>query len=151
VDSCLGVVCTKKWGADSLGPTTHSKLPTHTLRAEPARHSFRLLTHRLALMRTTESVDSPGCCSATLQSPSRWLPRAVVIGLASYGRAYWHRATLARPLNPHPATEAEAVPLCTLAAEGRVTYPRLLTLHKRATPPSISRLVPLVRKSSDNL
>jgi hypothetical protein len=33
-----------------------------------------------------------------------------------YGRAYWHRASQARPLNHNPAPEAEAVPLCTLAA-----------------------------------
>ena len=71
---------------------------------------------RPALMWTTGSVDSPGLCSATLQSPSRWLSRAVVIGLAFYGRAYWHRASQARTLNHNPAPEAEAVPLCTLAA-----------------------------------
>ena len=32
------------------------------------------------------------------------------------GRAYWHRASQARTLNYNPAPEAEAVPLCTLAA-----------------------------------
>jgi len=31
-------------------------------------------------------------------------------GLASYGRAYWHRASIARPLNHPPATEAGAAP-----------------------------------------
>ena len=30
--------------------------------------------------------------------------------LASNGHAYWHRVSIARPLNHHPATEAGAVP-----------------------------------------
>jgi len=43
------------------------------------------------------------------------------------GHANWHRVSQARTLNHHPATEAGAVPLCTLAAEGRVKFePRQL-------------------------
>ena len=86
------------------------------LRVEGVTKERLTTKQRPALMWTTGSVDSPGLYSATLQSPSRWLSRAVVIGLAFNGRAYWHRASQARTLNHNPATEAEAVPLCTLAA-----------------------------------
>jgi len=55
--------------------------------------------------------------SATLQSPRRWLPRAVGHRTRIDGRAYWHRVSQARTSNLILATEAEAVcPFCTLAA-----------------------------------
>jgi len=47
----------------------------------------------------------------------RWLPRAVVIGLASDGRAYWHRGSQARTSNFHPDPALEGKPFCTLATE----------------------------------
>ena len=37
--------------------------------------------------------------SATLQSPRRWLPRAVCHRTRIDGRAYWHRVSQARPSN----------------------------------------------------
>jgi len=64
-------------------------------------------------MRTTGSVDRPGSGSATLQSPMLVTPRRGHRTRIN-GRAYWHRATQARTLNPNPATEA--APECTLAA-----------------------------------
>jgi hypothetical protein len=70
---------------------------------------------RPALMWTTGSIDSPGSGSATLQSPTLVAPRRGHRARID-GHAYWHRATQARTLNHPPATEAEAVPLCTLAA-----------------------------------
>jgi len=47
----------------------------------------------------------------------RWLPRAVVIGLASDGRAYWHRGSQARTLNFHSDPPMEGNPFCSLATE----------------------------------
>ena len=87
-----------------------------TLPVQPARHSLFPRTlparpyvdYRICRLAGMRFGNPPVACC--------WLPRAVVIGLALYGRAYWHRATQARPLNPHPAPETEAVPLCTLAA-----------------------------------
>jgi hypothetical protein len=70
------VGCRPAW---FLTDAKHSRL---TMSVQPARHPFPI-TYRPALMWTTGSVDSPGFRSATLQSPCRWLPRAVVIGLAS--------------------------------------------------------------------
>jgi hypothetical protein len=68
-----------------------------------------------ALMWITESVDSPRSGSATLQSPTLVAPRRGHRARI-HGHAYWHRATQARTPNHNPATEAEAVPLCTPAA-----------------------------------
>lgn len=40
----------------------------------------------------------------------RWLPRAVVIGLAPCGRAYWHRGSQARTSNLHPVLQQRGTP-----------------------------------------
>src|SRR5688500_18144243 len=50
-------------------------------------------------MWTTRSVDSTRFGSATLQSPYRWLPRAVGHRTRIDGRAYWHRVSHARTSN----------------------------------------------------
>ena len=52
--------------------------------------------------------------------------------LASRGRAYWHRASTARPLNHHPATEAGAAPVARWLHKSG-SHTRLLT--SRSLPP----------------
>ncbi|MDF2756601.1 MAG: hypothetical protein K0S94_2193 [Nitrospira sp.] len=72
-------------------------------------------SHPVRLKPTTRSYVDHRICrlaefgSATLQSPRRWLPRAVGHRTRIDGRAYWHRVSQARTSNLILATEAEAV------------------------------------------
>jgi hypothetical protein len=78
-----------------------------TVRLKPTTRSY--VDHRICRLAEFGS--------ATLQSPRRWLPRAVGHRTRIDGRAYWHRVSQARTSNLILATEAEAVcPFCTLAA-----------------------------------
>jgi hypothetical protein len=53
--------------------------------------------------------------------------------LASNGRAYWHRASIARPLNHHPATEAGAVPFARWLHKSGSNSNEAANLLKRST------------------
>lgn len=118
------LVRTKKRGAGPIGATIDSKYPTHTSRSactpQPLSHGSPFcgpphLPTRRDAVRQPFSRSLAGC-------PAPWSAgshlTAVPTGTERHRRA---------PLNPHPATEVEAVPLCTLAAEGRLTHHTLLT------------------------
>ena len=70
-----------------------------TVRLKPTTRSY--VDHRICRLAEFGS--------ATLQSPRRWLPRAVGHRTRIDGRAYWHRVSQARTSNLILATEAEAV------------------------------------------
>lgn len=104
----------KEWGAGSLGSSLTPSIHDSSC-FQPARHPFLnlpigppLCGHRIRRLAGIP-FGNPSV-ALSLVAPRRG-HRARI-----YGRAYWHRATLARPLNRHPATEAEAGPLCALAA-----------------------------------
>ena len=67
--------------------------------------------------------------------------------LASNGRAYWHRASIARPLNHHPATEAGAVPFARWLHKSGSNSNEAANLSKRSTSLS-SQVIMLTSKST---
>jgi hypothetical protein len=67
--------------------------------------------------------------------------------LASYGRAYWHRALIARPLNHHPATEAGAAPFARWLHKSGSNLNEAANLSKRSTSLSC-QIIMLTSKST---
>ena len=53
--------------------------------------------------------------------------------LASYGHAYWHRASIARPLTHHPATEAETAPFARWLHKSGSNSNKAANLSERST------------------
>ena len=52
---------------------------------------------------------------------------------ASSGRAYWHRASIARPLNHHPATEAGTAPFARWLHKSGSNSNKAANLSERST------------------
>jgi len=67
--------------------------------------------------------------------------------LASYDRAYWHRVSIARPLNHHPATEAEAAPFARWLHKSGSNSNKAANLSKRSTSLT-SQVIMLTSKST---
>ena len=67
--------------------------------------------------------------------------------LAFNGRAYWHRASMARPLNHHPATEAGAAPFARWLHKSGSHSNQAADLSKRSTSLT-SYIIMLSRKST---
>jgi hypothetical protein len=69
-------------------------------------------------------------------------------GLASYGRAYWHRASIARPLNHHPATEAGAAPFARWLHKSGSNSNQAADLSERSTALSFEVVVLSLKSTS---
>jgi len=93
---------------------------------------------RPALVWNTKAAIRTGWRSAILQSlkadcPA--LPSSPTLHLRS--RAYWHRASIARPLNHHPATEAVAAPFARWLHKSGSNSNAAADLSKLCPPPSL--------------